>query len=212
MAQFCTPVNLNKPKYIMTPLGSPTTDLDWKDGTYDHAQESPQHYYHNEVLKVRESRNVEFKTAGGRYIYDILPQHVDKYGSAFLNGNGGTLYLGVLDDGTVNGIRLNYREEDHVTRTVYNTFGNFLPEVSPGMINVRFAPVYEQGRSRPVPKLKVVEISVKGGPVHELFETGNHKVFIKRDGSVEEQNPLQIRDLVISRYKMSLQKRQKPQQ
>ncbi|XP_035678662.1 schlafen-like protein 1 [Branchiostoma floridae] len=211
MAQFCTPVNLNKPKYVMTPLGSPTVELDWKDGTYDDVQELPEHYYYLDVLEVRESRNVEFKKAGGRYIYDILPQHIDKYGSAFLNGEGGTLYLGVLDNGTVNGIRLNYREEDHVVRTVYNAFGNFLPEVSPSMINVRFVPVHEP-RGRPMPKLKVVEISVKGGPIQELYETGSHKVYIKRDGSVEEQNPLQIRDLVISRYKMSLQKRQQESQ
>ncbi|XP_066289101.1 schlafen-like protein 1 [Branchiostoma lanceolatum] len=211
MAQFCTPVNLNKPKYIMTPLASPTVELDWKDGTYDDVQELPEHYYYLDVLKVRESRNVEFKTAGGRYVYDILPQHIDKYGSAFLNGDGGTLYLGVLDDGTVNGIRLNYRDEDHVVRTVYNAFGNFLPEVSPSMINVRFVPVHEP-RGRSIPKLKVVEITVKGGLITELYETGSHKVYIKRDGSVEEQNPLQIRDLVISRYKMSLQKRQQSQQ
>ncbi|CAH1268834.1 Hypp4006 [Branchiostoma lanceolatum] len=39
-----------------------------------------------------------------------------------------------------------------------------------------------------------------------LDERDNYPdVYIKRDGCVKEQNPLQIRDLVISRYKMHME-------
>ena len=74
----------------------------------------------------RESRTVEYKTGGGNYPLTILPlvnthththththnvlvqksclltdpQHIQKYGSAFLNSEGGVLIIGVADDGT----------------------------------------------------------------------------------------------------------------
>ena len=57
------------------------------------------YYINGAVLHNRENRNVEFKAAQGSYIYDILPQAVEKYGCAFANGDGGTLYLGIKDDG-----------------------------------------------------------------------------------------------------------------
>lgn len=51
------------------------------------------------VLTNTESRHVEYKTGGGRYIYQILPSHVRMYGSAFLNTSGGVLCVGVNDEG-----------------------------------------------------------------------------------------------------------------
>ena len=81
---------------------------------------------------MRESRNFEFKTGGGAYPIQILPevrhsgdsvlcftiflkskvdqscimpgtklflQHIRKYGSAFLNCDGGVLIAGILDNG-----------------------------------------------------------------------------------------------------------------
>lgn len=51
------------------------------------------------ILRKTESRHVEYKTGGGRYIYQILPSHVRMYGSAFLNTSGGVLCVGVNDEG-----------------------------------------------------------------------------------------------------------------
>ena len=50
------------------------------------------------MLKT-ESRNMEYKLGGGNYIWNILPEHLMKYGSAFLNSGGGTLCIGVNDNG-----------------------------------------------------------------------------------------------------------------
>ena len=51
------------------------------------------------VMPARESRVVEYKAGGGKYTTNILPAHINKYGSAFLNSSGGTLCIGVNDDG-----------------------------------------------------------------------------------------------------------------
>jgi predicted HTH transcriptional regulator len=53
------------------------------------------------LVPARESRVVEYKAGGGSYTTNILPTHINKYGSAFLNSSGGTLCIGVNDDGTV---------------------------------------------------------------------------------------------------------------
>ena len=57
------------------------------------------YYIFNSYIQLRESRNVEFKSAQGRYILNTLPEILPKYACAFVNGEGGTLYLGVCDDG-----------------------------------------------------------------------------------------------------------------
>jgi predicted HTH transcriptional regulator len=51
------------------------------------------------LLKPTESRHVEYKAGGGGYQRFHLPGDVRKYGSAFLNTSGGTLTVGVADDG-----------------------------------------------------------------------------------------------------------------
>ena len=51
------------------------------------------------LMPARESRVVEYKAGGGNYAINILPTHINKYGSAFLNSSGGTLCIGVNDDG-----------------------------------------------------------------------------------------------------------------
>lgn len=53
------------------------------------------------MMPARESRVVEYKAGGGKYTTNILPAHINKYGSAFLNSSGGTLCIGVNDDGNV---------------------------------------------------------------------------------------------------------------
>lgn len=42
---------------------------------------------------------MEYKAGSGNYVWNILPEHVQKYGSAFLNSGGGTLCVGVADSG-----------------------------------------------------------------------------------------------------------------
>lgn len=48
----------------------------------------------------------------------------------------------------------------------------------------------------------VIEISVKAAVKGELYETRKNQVFIRRESSVQGPlNPLQIKDIVISKYR-----------
>ena len=51
------------------------------------------------VLPKTESRYVEYKNGGGNYPTTVLPSHIRRYGSAFLNSSGGKLCIGVADNG-----------------------------------------------------------------------------------------------------------------
>ena len=66
--------------------------------TFSHALYSVV-YQLGTLMPARESRVVEYKAGGGNYTSNILPTHINKYGSAFLNSSGGTLCIGVNDDG-----------------------------------------------------------------------------------------------------------------
>ncbi|XP_035686642.1 uncharacterized protein LOC118422901 [Branchiostoma floridae] len=120
------------------------------------------HYIHEEVIKV--DRDVVFMTG-----YDAFCQDLKKNACAFLNGNGGTMFVGVLDNGTVKGVGLTSSQEDDLSRSAHDTIADFLPDVPPSWINVRFVPIMNL-------ELKVVEVHVKAGPIQELYETGDHKV------------------------------------
>ncbi|MBN3315044.1 SLNL1 protein, partial [Atractosteus spatula] len=64
-----------------------------------------------------ETRNVEFKRGGGKcreYLKKGFHQHLRKYACAFLNGEGGSLLVGVDDAGVVRGVRCDHRQEDRV--------------------------------------------------------------------------------------------------
>eukprot|EP00058_Branchiostoma_floridae_P001853 XP_002587341.1 hypothetical protein BRAFLDRAFT_100539 [Branchiostoma floridae] len=150
----------------------------------------PAHYIHEEVIKV--DRDVVFMTG-----YDAFCQDLKKNACAFLNGNGGTMFVGVLDNGTVKGVGLTSSQEDDLSRSAHDTIADFLPDVPPSWINVRFVPIMNL-------ELKVVEVHVKAGPIQELYETGDHKVFMRKHGKAEELNPLQIAEEVVERYKMTI--------
>jgi len=208
---FTTPAGpLRSARYIMTPLepfSVKKSALEWRQNSY---------YVYDSVIPVTESRHHEFKTGGGNYPISILPEHIRKYGSAFLNSDGGVLMAGILDNGKVRGIRCNDRMRRRIIDTVEREFADFLPKVPPTLYRVKFIPViYKQtpferreGRYTYVTDVFVIEIAVKAGEKEELYETGKHKVFIRRESSVQGPlNPLQIKDIVISKYRAKIQGR-----
>ncbi|XP_070574381.1 schlafen-like protein 2 [Ptychodera flava] len=65
---------------------------------------------------------------------------------AFLNtGKGGTVYLGITDDGSVKGIRLTLYQKDHVVLGLEDAFSRFNPPVPKHMWHLEFVPVVREG-------------------------------------------------------------------
>ena len=64
----------------------------------------------------------------------------------FLNtGLGGIVYMGVLDSGTVYGLRLTTFQKHHILLQVQDMFSRFDPPVDEAMYAVRFVPVRSPG-------------------------------------------------------------------
>ncbi|XP_039770215.1 schlafen-like protein 1 [Ornithorhynchus anatinus] len=139
-----------------------------------------------------ETRNVEFKRGGGGYLGRTLKHHVRRYACAFLNGEGGSLLVGVEDGGRVQGVSCGPRDEDRVRLLVDAVLKGFRPQVFPDAYALHFIPVVQPGAPGPTgAPLKVIRLSVHTPrPQTEplLYETDLGEVYLRREGSV--QGPL----------------------
>nr|XP_013798404.1 PREDICTED: schlafen-like protein 1 [Apteryx mantelli mantelli] len=136
-----------------------------------------------------ETRNVEFKRGSGEYLMGTLKHHVRKYVCAFLNSEGGSLFVGVEDTGFVHGVHCGHREEDRIRLLIDSILKGFKPQVFPDTYALTFIPVVKAGD--PGTCLKVIRLSVQApGSQGELllYETDQGEVYLRRDGSI--QGPL----------------------
>ncbi|RXM91985.1 Schlafen-like protein 1 [Acipenser ruthenus] len=120
--------------------------------------------------------------------------HLRKYACAFLNGEGGSLLVGVDNDGVVRGVECGYRDEDRTRLLVDSALKGFRPQVFPEAYSLSFLPVLK-GDSTGL-FLKVVRLSVHPpAPQREpvLYETDHGEVYMRRDGSL--QGPLKASDI-----------------
>lgn len=88
-----------------------------------------------------ETRNVEFKRGSGGYLSRAFKHHLRCYVCAFLNGEGGSLLVGVEDGGRVQGVRCSPRDEDRVRLLVDSVLQGFKPQVFPDAYRLEFIPV-----------------------------------------------------------------------
>uniref|UniRef100_A0A8D0MX18 Schlafen AlbA-2 domain-containing protein n=1 Tax=Sus scrofa TaxID=9823 RepID=A0A8D0MX18_PIG len=138
-----------------------------------------------------ETRNVEFKRGSGGYLSRAFKHHLRCYVCAFLNGEGGSLLVGVEDGGRVQGVRCSPRDEDRVRLLVDSVLQGLKPQVFPDAYRLEFIPVV--GASATGAPLKVIRLSVqvpKAQAEPLLYETDKGEVFLRRDGSI--QGPLSV--------------------
>uniref|UniRef100_A0A8C8VGY6 Schlafen like 1 n=1 Tax=Pelusios castaneus TaxID=367368 RepID=A0A8C8VGY6_9SAUR len=136
-----------------------------------------------------ETRNVEFKRGGGEYLSVTLKHHVRKYMCAFLNSEGGSLFVGVEDSGFVHGVSCGHKEEDRVRLLVDSILKGFKPQVFPDAYTLTFIPVVKAEDTDIF--LKVIRLSVhlpRQQGERLLYETDQGEVYLRRDGSI--QGPL----------------------
>ena len=88
-----------------------------------------------------ETRSVEFKRGGGEYLSLAFKHHLRRYACAFLNGEGGSLFVGVEDSGLVRGVPCSHRDEDRVRLLVDSILQGFQPQVFPDAYTLSFIPV-----------------------------------------------------------------------
>ncbi|KAK3590426.1 hypothetical protein CHS0354_024375 [Potamilus streckersoni] len=132
-----------------------------------------------------ETRNREFKTAGGQYLVKQIQNDVPKYICGFLNsGERGTLMMGIQDDGTVIGVECDQAQEDRYRRHIDTSIKEIEPPLFPTDYKVDFIQVVEHSGNTRV-NCKVIEITVEEQSIKDkLFET-KQGVFVRRDGSLQ---------------------------
>lgn len=136
-----------------------------------------------------ETRNVEFKQGSGEYLTTTLKHHLRKYTCAFLNSEGGSLFVGVEDSGLVRGAKCDHKEEDRIRLLTDSLLKTFKPQVFPTAYTLSFIPVIKAEDTGIF--LKVIRLSVHPPKPHAeplLYETDQGEVYLRRDGSI--QGPL----------------------
>lgn len=94
-----------------------------------------------------ETRSVEFKRGGGEYLSLAFKHHLRRYVCAFLNSEGGSLFVGVEDSGLVQGVRCSHHDEDRVRLLVDSILQGFQPQVFPDAYTLSFIPVVSTSAS-----------------------------------------------------------------
>lgn len=113
-------------------------------------------------------------------------QHVSNYGCAFLNSGGGSLVVGVNDDGMVCGLYFSHEEEDKTRLQVDGIVKLLHPPLLPHNYSLRFLPVVKPGVEEH--RLKVLCLTFRAPPAFSeptLYQNDHGKVYIRRDGSIE---------------------------
>jgi hypothetical protein len=60
-------------------------------------------------------------------------------------GQGGSIFLGVTDDGSVEGFMMSPAQKEHFLLTVKETLSRYSPPVPDHMYSIKFVPVIDEG-------------------------------------------------------------------
>ncbi|WP_432410877.1 RNA-binding domain-containing protein [Rasiella sp. SM2506] len=132
-----------------------------------------------EIIQQGESDFVEFKST---LRFNLMSEKMDsnielsalKTVAAFLNTSGGTLLIGVADDGTINGLSLdNFTNEDKLLLHFTNLLRDKIGEKTLGFVHFNIVHIQNEQILR-------VEVSKSNSPVFVLFQ--NNEYFYVRSG------------------------------
>ncbi|XP_029918847.1 schlafen-like protein 1 [Myripristis murdjan] len=138
-----------------------------------------------------ETRKMEFKRGRGDYLKTCFLRDVRRYTCAFLNSEGGSLLVGVDNDGTICGVVISHIWEDHARQQVDSCLKMFKPPVFPHQYSLIFLPVVRPGQDGR--RLRVVCLTLQSPVANTepiLYQTDIEDIYIRRDGSVE--GPLSV--------------------
>lgn len=151
-----------------------------------------------------EGAKIEFK-ASTRWDYrnqavnKSLEEVVAKTAAAFMNTDGGTLLVGIADDGTVLGLEADYKtlgkrpNRDGYQQHLVNILNQYLGKSASASLDIEFQPVMGQ---------EVCCIHVKPSPTPVYFEDGAAaKVFVRTGNTTQELDARDAMTYVKSRWK-----------
>ncbi|XP_034754083.1 schlafen-like protein 1 [Etheostoma cragini] len=141
---------------------------------------------HSGAYIGNETSSIEFKQGTGNYMAKNFSYQVLKYGCAFLNSGGGSLLVGVQDNGVVCGLLFDHEKEDQTRLQVDDMVKDFEPPLLPHNYSLRFLPVITPGNQQHC--LKVLCITFQVSPAFTeptLYRVLQDQVYVRRNGSVQ---------------------------
>ena len=116
---------------------------------------------------------------------------ITKYICALLNSKGGTLLIGVENDFTVRGRKLNREEIDKFQRHVDEALKQFNPSVKGHEYSINFHPVnFDEGKKIVVKDFYVIEITINNSDADDLYFTHYDECWVKRQDNQIDQVPV----------------------
>lgn len=168
--------------------------------------ENSRSYLEDSKVPMEEDAEHEFKAVqnSGQPLERIVA-YCRKYIVSFLNADGGVLYFGVEDDGTVKGVAFSRRGRDLLRLGIDQSASNIKPQVDPDLLKVLLIPVEpnpssekarkadksasgasnsaDKGGSGDKPRRFVVEVHIGRGDA-PVYLTQDGSAYFRRSGSV----------------------------
>jgi len=157
-------------------------------------------FYNKEFVQFVEGTNIEYKN----YYLPFTPTiefNLKKQISAFLNANGGRIYLGINDNKIVYGMRLTPKERDFLKVEIQSNYlRNFYPDCRQ-FIQIHYVPVKEETTKKYLKNSYVVKIIVRQGEPDRLYrcEKTSFKAFIRLDGLSATLDAQRIEEEIVKR-------------
>lgn len=112
-------------------------------------------YIRKSLVKIEEDEYNEFKGHRNFAVEELPPWCFHKntarrsrkaasraLGSFLNSGRGGTLYLGIIDEGVVKGFLMTDYQKDHVLLSLKDLFSRYKPPVTVDKYEVKFVPIF----------------------------------------------------------------------
>lgn len=155
----------------------------------------PSDFLYDKQIQISENFKTEFKTfIKGDFKYGTQNTFhiILKYICAFLNSYGGTMFLGIKDDGTVTGVEVSDKIQDDFEEFITVELGKFKPHVHPWQVQIQYHPIMIQGNKLALLRRKIVQINVLCHHFNQLYVTGNDEIHIRRAASTNNLIPVEI--------------------
>ena len=165
-----------------------------KDRTY---------FYKNELIGPDEDEYIEYKN----YYFPLgkKQSELERQFCAFLNTNGGRIYIGIDDKKTVKGV-VTYKKLSYYESIILNLVKNFKPKIEPKHYFKFYAlPIRDKNNGKIIDNLYVFKIIIKRGDPTELYyifdETGLN-IATRQAGQCPNLKASEIYEKIIERKNM----------
>ena len=155
----------------------------------------PSQFVYENQITLSENCKTEFKTfIKGDFKYGTQNTFyiILKYICSFLNSFGGTMYLGIKDDGTVTGVEVSHKIQKDFEEFINLELDKFHPHVHPWQVDIQYHNIMIPGNKLALFRRKIVQINVLCHHFNQLYVTGNDEIHIRRAASTNNLIPVEI--------------------